>query len=118
MRADDFAAEMDRRRMLELLTDVISLLLPCRHGPDFASVVWYGVRYSFTGAQARAVRVLWEAWLNGTPDVRQETLLDAAGSEGRVRSLFQGHPAFGKMIVAGAVKGLFRLAAPSEGTQA
>lgn len=114
MRHDgDAGAEMDRRRVLQLLSELMVALRPCRHGPDFASVLWYGVRYTFTAAQARAVAVLWEAWRNGTPDVRQETLLEAAGCCGRMRSLFQDSPAWGTMIVAGESKGLFRLAEPA-----
>jgi hypothetical protein len=63
------------------------------------------------------VEVLWKAWENGTPDVRQETLLEAADvSASRLQHLFRTkdkkhHPAWGVMIVPNpeGVKGLYRL---------
>lgn len=83
---------------------------PCRHGPDFACVLWWGRSYSFTGTQAAVVRQLWEAWQNGTPDVRQETLLAGAESETRrLGDTFKDHPAWGTLIVGGGAKGCFRL---------
>lgn len=95
------------------LRDLIERTLPCRHSVDFASVIWFGTSYAFTGSQARVVALLWRAWLDGVPNLRQETLLDAAGSvSGRLANLFKGHPAWGTMIVPGAAKGTFRLADP------
>ncbi len=90
-----------------------------RHSPDFRSVVWFGDEYSFTGNQAACVKVLWEAWKNGTPDVSDATLLEAAGIETkRLDHVFkQGrHPAWGVVIVAGATKGTHRLHAPGKRT--
>lgn len=84
--------------------------LPRRHSVDFASVLWNGTLYTLTPAQGAAVRALWRAARNGTPDLRQETILEAAGSDGgRLSKLFEGHPAWGKLIVPGAAKGTFRL---------
>ncbi len=52
-------------------------------------------------AAAPGVRVLWEAWENGTPDVGQDAILEAAGSDGaRLRDLFKNHPGWGTLIVA------------------
>jgi hypothetical protein len=83
-----------------------------RHSPDFCSVRWGDEDYTFSPNQQAALRVLWEAHDNGTPGVRQETLLEAAGSEGsRLRDVFRGHPAWGNLIVP-AGKGIFRLAEP------
>ncbi len=87
--------------------------LAARHGPDFRSVRWFGQSYQFSPAQAAIVRLLWTAWENDTPEVGQETLLAAAGSEGhRVKDLFKAdggmHPAWTKMIIPGP-KGTFRL---------
>jgi hypothetical protein len=83
------------------------------HSPDFRSVNWFGTIYSFTANQAAVVRVLWEAWEAGTPEVGDETLLRAVDEEAppdRLANLFRGHPAWGAMIVTGGSKGSRRLA--------
>lgn len=89
-----------------------------RHSEDFSSVVWFGSEYSFTKTQAACVRVLWEAWEQKTPDLKEETILERAGSEGsRLRDVFKSkggmHAAWGTMIVP-AGKGRFRLKEPEE----
>jgi hypothetical protein len=89
------------------------------HSEDFRTVRWYGTDYTFTPTQAACVRVLYEAYSCGRPDVGQETILNRAGSEGaRVRDLFKRpggmHSAWGTMILRGPSKGLFRLANPKE----
>jgi len=82
-----------------------------RHSWDFRWVRWFGKDYSFTSTRAAVVKLLWEAWENGTPDVGGDALLDAVGSEAhRLRDVFRGHSAWGEMIVKGATKGAFRLA--------
>lgn len=108
-----------------------------RYSPGFGSVRWFhadsppeGTFYSFTGPQAKIVETLWAAWENGTPEVRQEYLLDAAGCQSaRIAYLFRQHgasgkkpgkedrtseyhPAWGKLIVPGTQKGTYRLAEP------
>jgi hypothetical protein len=86
-------------------------LPPTSHSPDYCAVRWHGEAYTFTPTQAAVVRQLWEAWADGSPEVRQETLLEAADSTaGRLRDLFRGHPAWGNLIVP-AAKGMYRLAA-------
>jgi hypothetical protein len=92
---------------------------PAHHSDDFRSVRWYGADYRFTPTQAACVRVLWEAWERGHPEVGQETILSAAESDGsRLRDLFKRpgstHPAWGEMIVEGGTKGAYRLAEPEE----
>ena len=90
-------------------------LPPARHSKDFRSVHWYGDGYSFTPTQAHCIKVLWEAWENGTPDVGQETILEHPEVEAESRRLadvFKGHPAWGKMIVKGGTAGAYRLANP------
>ena len=85
------------------------------HSPDFRSVKWYGETYSFTASQAAVVRVLWEAWKQGTPDVGNQTLaaaVDEADKDRSVRDLFRDNPAWNSMIVAGGSKGSHRLAEP------
>jgi hypothetical protein len=80
---------------------------------DFRSVRWFGEIYSFTANQAPVVKLLYEHWLAGTPDVGDDTLLSAVDPESppaRVRVLFRDHPAWEVMIVAGGTRGTHRLA--------
>lgn len=103
----------DSAALRRLARELLHLAAQARHGPGFSCCWWYGAYHTFTASQARAVAVLWEAWENDTPDVRQELLLDAAGSESRrLDNLFRGHAAWGTMIVVGPLRGLFRLAGP------
>ena len=48
------------------------------HSTDFRFVDWFGEKHSVTARQAAAVRVLWEDWKKGAPDVGQEILLAEA----------------------------------------
>jgi len=84
------------------------------HSPDFRSVNWGGNQYSFTNNQAAYVKMLWEAWENGTPEVGQAYLQTAIDSESALRHLFRNHPAWRTMIVPGNTKGTFRLQLPGE----
>ena len=105
-------------RLEELARELLARVTPCRHSVDFASVSWNGAYYTFTAAQARVVALLWREWENGTPEVRQETLLEASGSAAkRLARVFQGHDAFGAMIVQGSQRGLFRLDGTKGGTK-
>jgi len=80
------------------------------HSIDFRAVYWFGVDYSFAPTQAAVVRALWEAWEDGTAELGAATILEAAGSTcDRLPPLFQGHPAWGVMIVRGEGKGTYRL---------
>jgi hypothetical protein len=82
------------------------------HSEDFRSVRWCGRDYNFTPMQASCVRVLWEAWENGSPVVGQAHIIDRAGSAGsRLQDVFEKgkHPAWGTLIIK-AKKGAFRLA--------
>lgn len=82
----------------------------CTHSPDFRSVKWFSVGYSFTANQAACVKLLWESWEQGCPEVGGATVLEAAGIHTeRFDHVFRGHPALGKMIVPGQTKGSYRL---------
>ena len=86
---------------------------PARHSQDFRSVCWFGAEFTFTALQAAVLRVLWEAWEDGTPEVGRETILQAAGSESeRLRDVFRDHPAWGTLIVTGSQRGTYLLAEP------
>lgn len=104
------AVAVERPELLPLCAQILDRLSPCRHSPDFASIVWFGQRHSFTGNQAAIVRLLWEAWRDGTLDVRSETLLSAADSEsGRLVDVFKGHAAWSTVIKPGEARGTYRL---------
>lgn len=98
-------------RVGEIMLVVIQHLSPCKHGPDFASVIWYGKAYHFTALQSKAVKLLWEAWEESPHlTLRQEYILEAIGSDGgRLMDLFRNSEAWGEMIVQGTIKGTFRL---------
>ena len=83
-----------------------------RHSKDFSFVHWNGTDHSFTKTQADAVSEWWQAIVNGTPDLRDETVLAEIGAKGRnpnLRDIFKDHPAWGTMIVRGIRKGTHRL---------
>lgn len=83
------------------------------HSPDFRSVQWYGVTYSFTANQAAVVKSLWEAWKQETPEVGDKYLLEAADcNSDRLDLVFRNCPAWNVMIVTGNTKGTRRLAEP------
>jgi hypothetical protein len=84
-----------------------------RHSLDYRSVRWCGTDYTFTSVQAACVKLLWEAWENGTPELGQATILEHeyVGSESsRLVDLFKKHPAWQTMIVSGTTSGSYRLA--------
>jgi len=102
----------------ELVPSVAALLprlQPCRHSEDFASVVWFDVPYTLSPAQSKVVRQLWAAWQNGTPEVRQATLLLACGSDqDSIADVFKNDPAWGGLVVQGGRKGTYRLKEPAQ----
>lgn len=86
-----------------------------RHSPDFRSVHWFGTDYTFAGNQAACVRILWEAWENGTPDVGADYLIEAADIQNntqRIDTVFRNNSAWDRMIVPGKRKGSYRLQEP------
>jgi hypothetical protein len=85
-----------------------------RHSPDFRSVYWFGQEYSFTANQAACVRLLWEAWENGTPELSGPKILEEADiDQDRLSAVFRDHPAWKTMIRPGHTKGAYRLSPPT-----
>jgi len=85
------------------------------HGDDYRSLRWFGTVYNFTANQAPVVKLLFEHWTRGTPDISGETLLNAvdpASPPERLNLVFRGNAAWGSIIVRGATKGAYRLKAP------
>ena len=86
------------------------------HSKDFRSCRWYRQTYSFTANQAACVKVLWQHWEHGTPDVAARTVLDKTEiSTERLDRVFRTNgkinPAWGTMIVT-TRKGTHRLQEP------
>jgi hypothetical protein len=101
----------DRTDLARKLLPILESLEPRRYSPDFACVAWDGAQHSFTPTQARVVAILWAARANGTPDLRQAYLLTESESDAdRLLDVFNGHPAWGTMIVPGPARGTYRLA--------
>lgn len=83
---------------------------PTRHSADFRTIRWYGRTYRLTPMQAAVVEQLWIAQDQGTPDIAEATLLEAAGSDTpRVRDLFRNSEAWDVLIVTGSRRGTYRL---------
>lgn len=85
------------------------------HSDDFRSINWFGKVYYFTANRASVIRVLWQNWKRGTPEVGSETLLDAVDPQAppnSLRNLFRNDPALDVLIVPGSTKGSYRLAEP------
>lgn len=83
------------------------------HSDDFRSVRWFGETYSFSAQQAACIKILWDNWEQGTPDVSGEYLLETCdSSSARVTDLFKRHKAWGAMIASGGSKGTYRLQEP------
>lgn len=84
-----------------------------RHSLDFRCFYWHDQLFAFTDMQAPMVKLLWEAYENGTPDIGSETLLETVDAKSsRLVDIFRDNPAWGKMIVDGATKGSKRIADP------
>lgn len=85
-----------------------------RAGIGYRSVKAGAVTYSFTAQQGRAVELLWREWEAGTPDVPDEDLLRACGTDAtRLNDVFRGCTAWGRWIVEGGSRGTHRLADPA-----
>lgn len=105
-------AAVGLRDSLQSLRKTLKPSPVCPHGKDFRSLRWNEQLFSFTAAQAAVVKMLYENWCNGTPDVGDETLLSAVDPEAppaRLNVLFRSHPAWKVIIVQGDTKGTHRL---------
>lgn len=83
-----------------------------KHLADFAKVYWPGVgTYTLRPMQREVVRVLWEAWQDGTHDVSQAVLLRASGSQcSKLVDVFRDSNAWNTLVVrAESGRGYYRL---------
>lgn len=89
------------------------------HNEDFTSVCWYGNAYSFSPTEAACVRVLWERWEQGVPEIHHGEILAKSGSQSsRLIDVFRRnkkyHPAWKTMILGlSKPKGFYRLNPPT-----
>jgi len=85
-----------------------------RYSGDYRSVYWFGQNYAFTANQAACIRLLWEAWENGTPELSAAWILEKADiAQERLDLVFRDHPAWGEMVRPGSTKGTYRLSPPA-----
>jgi len=80
-----------------------------QHSPDYASVNWRGREYQFNKNQATCVRLLHEAWLEGTPYLSGHHLLTTIEGAVKMSGLFRRHPAWKRLILIGERKATYRL---------
>ena len=65
----------------------------------FRSAVVGDQKYEFTKKQAEVVEVLFEAFESGLHKMHQDEVMGRVDSSQRIGQLFQGHPAYGALIV-------------------
>jgi hypothetical protein len=81
------------------------------HSPDWRQVHLSGRRWLLSPKQAVVVRLLWEAALEGRPDVRVDYLLTKAESEcARLVDLFRRVQGWDVLLVVSLEPGKYRLA--------
>ncbi len=82
-----------------------------KHSDDFRSVNLRGEQFTLTPQQAQAVEILHQAYLNDTPDLSQESILDRIGTTStRLSDTFRSDQKIWKTLIAqGAKRGTFRL---------
>ena len=81
-----------------------------RHSKDFRSVVVRDREFTLTKRQAKVVKVLYEAYQNGTTELSEEQItrdIDEPGS--RLRDSFRGSDAWGNLVIPGKHRGGRRL---------
>ncbi len=97
-----------------------ALAVDFEYEPGRRSLRYRGQQYALTSAQDEAMRVLWEAWKKGQPDVHQDFIAEQRRTAGflgskRLRDIFKGKgkALWGTLIVQGNGKGMFRLSIPA-----
>lgn len=77
------------------------------HSPDYRSVKYNGVQFYLTTNQARVVQFLHNEKI---PEHSQDYILETINVDSkRLRDVFKNHPAWGKLIVKGGGKGIYKL---------
>ena len=80
------------------------------HSPDYRSIRFKGTDYTLTLNQATMIKMLHEAFQQGTPHVGKLRLLAAVGAEtSRVQDSFKVSPLWQTLVVSGERRGTYRL---------
>lgn len=81
-----------------------------RYSLDYRSVSLDGQDFFLTDLQARVIQLLHNAYLQGTPALSQDTILNTLGSGGqRLRDIFRASPAAWQTLIRQERRGLYRL---------
>lgn len=82
-----------------------------KFSPDFRSVSLRGQSFTLTSRQAQVVEILYNAYLQGPPDIGQDYILEKLGSPtSRLRDTFRSRKeAWGVLIIKGNSPGTYRL---------
>lgn len=79
------------------------------HSEDYRSVSLRGIQFSLTETEAKVVKVLYEAYLNGTPALGDPLIMEKIGKKsGRLRDSF-GVDAWNTLVIPGRRRGTRRL---------
>jgi hypothetical protein len=103
---DELAKYLEYRKLQSLGKNV-----EFSHAPDYRSINLHGAPYSITTNQAFVVELLHKAWLNGTPDVSGDYILERLASKNsKLKDIFRSRKEImKKIVVPGKTKGTYRL---------
>ena len=80
------------------------------HSRDYRSLRYKGRQYTLTSRQAKVVEKLYQAYLNGTPEISQATILEDLGTpSSRLRDAFKRSGLWGTLVKPGSKRGTVRL---------
>ena len=86
---------------------------PFRHSVDYRCVRTRDATHYFGALQAACIKLMHEAWLNGTPELSSCYLLSEIESEsGSLGHLFQRNDAWKTLVIPGKTPGTYRLNLP------
>jgi hypothetical protein len=105
------SAPSPRRKEKERAMSVKSSGDDLSHSGDYRSVTLRGENYSLTGTQAAVIKILHEAYENGTAELSGHYILEQLGTpNSRLRDTFKTNPkALKGLIMSGKTKGTYRL---------
>jgi hypothetical protein len=81
-----------------------------RYSPDFRTVLLRDERFDLTPNQARVVEILWKQLTMGVDELSQHYVLEHAEIQSdRLYHVFRKSNAWGRLVVPGSARGMFRL---------
>jgi len=109
---------VDRHKLCFLRREFIAHLLLIKAVLfDFENfrAVWFGQILTFSDAQRKCFRVLWENFLNGNLPIPHEKIINAWEGESRhISYLFKRHPAWTEKVIVSDGRGLYWLRVPMD----